>query len=103
MTSSSTAGHLTGFREIWTETVRNIYAEPEEANVIRFTRPDGTVIWATTLVVSIMKATGAVHLVTVYGITESGEHVQDLFWECADEYPGEIASLIPALVNAAGG
>jgi hypothetical protein len=102
LTGDYEARKLAGFREIWVEAARNIYAELEETEVIRFTRPDATVIWVTSVVVSVLSLTGDVHHLTVYGVTENGEHVKDEFWEGADEYPDEIAPLIPALVNAAG-
>jgi hypothetical protein len=37
---------------------------------------------------------------TVCGITESGERVEQKFWEGEDNYPPEIVSFIPALISA---
>jgi hypothetical protein len=102
LTSDSEAWQLAGFQEIWVETTRIIYGDIRETEVIRFTRPNGTVIWATSLVVSVLAATGDVHHLTVYGVTEDGKRVKDEFQECADEYPNEIAPLVEALVNAVG-
>lgn len=99
MTSDSDTGHLAGFREIWAETVRNVYGVLEETEVIRFTRPDGTAVWVTSVVVGILAVTGDVLDLTVYGVTEDGKHVKNEFSECADEYPGEVAPLISILVK----
>lgn len=93
---------MTGFDEIWTETVRKIYARIAEAEVIRFTKPDGTTIWAALAVLSINVPLNDVQHVAVYGITENGDHVTEEFWEGADHYPDEIASLIPELIKTAG-
>jgi hypothetical protein len=92
---------LTEFKEIWSETVRRIYAKPVETEVIRFTRPGGTTIWVTFVILSIITPLNDVHSLAVYGITENGDHVKDEFCEGVDDYPDEIAPLIPALIEAA--
>jgi DNA-binding transcriptional MerR regulator len=92
---------LAGFREIWTETVRRINATITEAEAIRFTRADGTVVWVQSVILGILIPGNDAHHLITYGITENGHYVKDEFWEGIDDYPDEVAPLIPALIETA--
>ena len=91
------------FQQIWVETARNIYAELDENEFVRYVMPDGTAVWAKSVVVSIIAAAGGdLHLLAVFGTTENGCRVRDEYRDCADDYPGELARLVPKIIRIAG-
>lgn len=88
---------MTRFDEVWSETVREIHARLADTEVIRYTRPDGVTVWVTCIILDIVMPLSYVRNLTVYGMTEDGERVEDEFWEGADAYPDEVARLVPSL------
>ena len=91
---------MADFSEVWVEDIRQVHAQIAETEIIRFTRQDGATIWATCVILDILMPDNRVRNFTVYGFTESGERVETEFWECADDCPPEIVSLVPALISA---
>lgn len=91
---------MTDFSEIRTETMRRIYADLAETEVVRFTNPHGVTIWVRYVILDIITPDNDIHCLTVYGTTENGDDVKSEFWEEIDEYPDEIASFIPELIKS---
>ena len=91
---------MTKFDEVWIETVRQVYAQIAETEIIRITRPDGATIWVTTVILDILMPHNRARSFTVWGITENGERVEEKYLEGADDYPDEVVPLITALIKA---
>ena len=90
------------FSEIWTETVTQVHAELSETEIIRYTTGNGTAVWARLVKLTLLEPSGDIQSVTVSGkAEENGRNVTDKFLEGADQYPPEIAPLIPQLLAAA--
>lgn len=88
------------FRDVWVDVVRVINAEAGDAEVIRYARDDGAVVWASSLALAILLPAGRFHYLEASGITEAdGEPVADKYID-GDEIPAELVSLIPALRDA---
>jgi excisionase family DNA binding protein len=90
---------VTGYKEIWTETVRRTHVTIAEPGTIRFTSPDGTTVRVTSAILGLLLPGNDVHHLMVYGITEKGGHVRYDFLD-GDDLPDEITSLIPELIKA---
>jgi hypothetical protein len=85
---------LTAFKEIWSETIRHVHAMLADAEIVRYTRPDGTTMWVESVSIGLIEPLKKVHHVEVYGTTEEGEHVEDRFLAGAGEVPDEISQLL---------
>jgi len=70
---------LTRFDEVWVETIRQVYAQIAETEIIRITRPDGVTVWVTSVILDILMPYNQTRSLTVYGITENGERVKKGF------------------------
>lgn len=91
---------MTRFDEVWVETIRQVYAQIAETEIIRITRADGTTIWVTTVILDILMPHNSSRSLTVCGIAENGEHAEEKYLQGADDYPDEVVPLIPALIKA---
>jgi DNA-binding transcriptional MerR regulator len=90
---------LTGFDEIWTETVRRTHVTLTETEIIRFTIPGGVAIWVRSIILGVLLPYNDVLHLTVYGMTEDGDQVSYEFPE-GDEYPDDISPLISEIIQA---
>lgn len=87
------------FRDVWVDLVRCVNAEIDEAEIIRYTREDGAVVWVSSVALGFLLPEGRFHYLEVLGRTEDGGFCRDEFID-GQECPCELADLIPALIEA---
>ena len=93
---------MAGFKEIWSQDIWRVCVELEDTQIIRYLRHDRrTTVWVRNVALEVALPSGDPQLVTVYGTTEAGAPVQDEYEEGIDDYPEEIAPLVPELARAA--
>jgi hypothetical protein len=79
------------------ETIRQVCAEVDDTVRTWVTRPDGTTIRPTCIVIDILMPDNELRGFALCGITENREPVEQTFLEGIDAYPPEVASLVSAL------
>jgi hypothetical protein len=88
------------FREVRAETIREIRADLTHPASVTYVRADGVPVRVQGLTLYRRVPGGTVQRLEVHGTTGAGDPSQSVFCEDADDFPPELAALIPMLLDA---
>lgn len=88
------------FEHVWVDTVQEIHAPVGDAGFSRLSLPGGTPIWPREIVLSLREHRP--FKIDIIGVTdEARRHILTIYLDNLDDYPEDLAGLVPELIESA--